>query len=346
MDTDCLVLVNAKSGGGHPEGDAGKLAARFAAAGLRADVRVLEPEDDIGGLVRDALRRGVRLVVGGGGDGTINQVAAALADSPARLGVLPLGTLNHFAKDLGLPLELEDAIAVIAAGNTAPVDAAQVNDRLFLNNSGIGLYPDVVKERESQQRRLGRGKWLAFVWACVAALRRFPFLQVRVEAAGQTHDYGSAFVFIGNNCYEMEGLRIGERAALDQGTLSLYLSRDTGRMGLVALALRALFGQLAGAPGLASMEAGEITIETHHAELDVSVDGEVARMRTPLRYRSRPGALTVCVPVQRVRHDLPAPARAAVDATPAASDPLPPPDPIPDALPAAASLDGPLPVGS
>jgi YegS/Rv2252/BmrU family lipid kinase len=339
MDTDCLVLVNAKSGGGHPDGDAGDLAARFAAAGLRADLRVLEPEDDIGGLVRDALQRGVRLVVGGGGDGTINQVASALADSEARLGVLPLGTLNHFAKDLGLPLDVDEAIAVIAAGNTAPVDAAEVNDRLFLNNSGIGLYPDVVKERESQQRRLGRGKWLAFTWACVAALRRFPFLHVRVQAEGKTLEHRSAFVFVGNNCYEMEGLRIGERAALDQGRLSLYLSRDTGRLGLFALALRALFGRLAGAPGLASLAASELTIETHHAELDVSVDGEVQRMRTPLRYRSRPGALTVCVPVQRVRHDQPAPARAHPDAVPTPSDP------IPDMVPAAASLDDALPAG-
>ena len=333
MDKDCLVLVNAKSGGGHDGDEAGDLAARFRAAGLRADVRVLAPGDDVEALVRAALERGVRLVVGGGGDGTINRVARALLDSEARLGVLPLGTLNHFAKDLGLPLDVDEAIGVIAAGNTAPVDAASVNERLFLNNSSIGLYPDMVKDRESQQQRLGRGKWLAFAWACVAALRRFPFLHVRVEAGDQLLDRRSAFVFVGNNPYEMEGLRIGERNALDRGTLSLYVSRDTGRLGLFVLALRALFGRLRQARDLETLELPQLSIQTHHAALDVSVDGEVERMRTPLAYRSLPGALTVCVPVQRVRHDAPDAAHHG-DEDKAAPDTC---LALPDLLPAAAS---------
>jgi diacylglycerol kinase family enzyme len=338
MDKDCLVLVNAKSGTGHPAGEADALAPRFAAAGLRADVHLLSPDDDVEALVRDALARGVRLVVGGGGDGTINRVASALAGSEARLGVLPLGTLNHFAKDLGLPLELDDAIAVIAAGNTAPVDAARVNERLFLNNSGIGLYPIIVKEREAQQDH-GRSKWVAFASACVTALRRYPFLHVRVATEGEARDRRSAFVFVGNNRYEMEGLRIGERKAIDRGRLSLYVSRDTGRLGLVALALRALFGRLAQATDLEALEAAEFTIETHHAELDVSVDGEVERMRTPLCYRSLPGELTVCVPVERVRHDAPAPepsANAVRDDDEAGAPGL-------VDLPAAADLGGALP---
>src|SRR5476649_731552 len=106
-----------------------------------------------------ALARGVDAVVAGGGDGTINAVASVLAGSSVALGVLPLGTLNHFAKDLNIPLDLDQAIATIARGTTAQVDVGDVNGRIFVNNSSLGLYPHIVRARDQQQRRLGRGKW-------------------------------------------------------------------------------------------------------------------------------------------------------------------------------------------
>src|SRR5205823_8463154 len=116
-------------------------------------------------------------------------------------GVLPLGTLNHFAKDLGIPLELPDAVRNLVSGQPMAVDVGEVNGRIFLNNSGLGLYPDIVHDREKQQRRLGRGKWPAAVWAALAALRRFPFLSMRVTADGQRLARRTPFVFIGNNAY-------------------------------------------------------------------------------------------------------------------------------------------------
>ena len=293
MDKDCLVLVNAKSGGGHPDGDAGDLAARFAAAGLRADVRLLEPEDDIGSLVRDALQRGVRLVVGGGGDGTINQVASALADSEARLGVLPLGTLNHFAKDLGLPLELEAAVERVARGPIERVDIGEVNGHVFINNSSLGLYPAIVRDRELQRKRLGRGKWTALVWASLGALRRFPFLSARLSVDGVERRLRTPFVFIGNNEYLMEGFAIGERDRLDGGRLSVYVVQRASRASLLLLALRALVGRLRQARDFEAMLAGEIVVESRHRRLRVATDGEITLMAPPLRYRIRPKALLV-----------------------------------------------------
>ena len=133
------------------------------------------------------------VIVAGGGDGTINQVASRLLDSEVSLGVLPMGTLNHFAKDMGIPLELDQAIAVIATSRARLIDVGEVNGRLFLNNSSIGLYPDVVHEREHQQQRLGRGKWLAFGSACVSALRRFPFLRVRLTTMARFRDARHSF---------------------------------------------------------------------------------------------------------------------------------------------------------
>lgn len=236
------------------------------------------------------------IVVAGGGDGTVNAVASVLVDSGKPFGVLPLGTLNHFAKDLGIPLVLDDAIRNIAQGKARRVDVGEVNERIFLNNSSLGLYPDIVRDRERQQRRLGRGKWPAACWATLAAVRRYPFLHVRLKLEQAEHARLTPFVFIGNNEYTMQGFCIGERARLDRGTLSLYVAQRPGRLGLVRLAWRALLGKLAQERDFDVVLAASMEIETHHKRLRVATDGEVTVMLTPLRYRIRPGALTVIAP--------------------------------------------------
>ena len=143
------------------------------------------------------------------------------------------------------PLGLDDAIRNIAEGRRHRVDVGEVNGRIFLNNSSLGLYPDIVRDREKQQRRLGRGKWLAAGWATIGALRRYPFLSVRLIIEDEEHARRTPFVFIGNNDYTMEGFAIGERKRLDGGKLSLYVAQRPGRLGLLRLGWRALWGRLA-----------------------------------------------------------------------------------------------------
>jgi YegS/Rv2252/BmrU family lipid kinase len=292
------VVINAGAGQGNGRELSDKLVAAFARHGFDAQVFLARDGAKIAEGVRGALAQGARTIVGGGGDGTINQVASQLLEhgGGVALGVLPLGTLNHFAKDLGLPLELDDAVAVIARGHAREVDTAEVNGKLFLNNSSIGLYPDIVHERERQQARLGRGKWPAFVWACLAALRRFPFHTVTLRVDGQDHVRQTAFVFVGNNDYCMQGMDIGERACLDAGQLCVYVARHATRWGLFVFALAALFGQLQRVRGLDHLLTDRLRIETHKATLRVSTDGEVNDMDTPLEYRSRPRSLRVLVP--------------------------------------------------
>jgi diacylglycerol kinase family enzyme len=176
------------------------------------------------------------------------------------------------------------------------VDVGEVNGRIFLNNSSLGLYPDIVRDREKQQRRLGRGKWPAAVWATLAALRRYPFLSMRLTVNGKTLARRTPFVFIGNNRYTMEGLAIGERDHLDDGLLSLYVAQHPTRLGLLRFAVDALLGKLGSERDFDVLEADGFEIDTHHAHLHVATDGEVTQMATPLRYRVRPGALTVLVP--------------------------------------------------
>ncbi|MEY2562711.1 MAG: hypothetical protein QOH88_904 [Verrucomicrobiota bacterium] len=284
-----------KSGNGK-ESSASRIAELFAAMG--EEPRIVQPKqgENISSLARAAARSGETTIVAAGGDGTISGVAGELIGTDKILGVLPTGTLNHFAKDLGIPLELEAAVRNVVQGRVQEVDAGEVNGKIFLNNSSLGLYPHIVSRREAQQQRLSRGKWPAFFWATVQALRRFPFLDLRIAMEGRQINRRTAFLFVGNNEYEIAGFKLGSRACLNAGKLGLYVTRRTGRFGLFRLAFHALFGRVDQAKDFDVFCVTEARIETRKRRLLVARDGEVDRMEAPLEYRIRPGALRVLVP--------------------------------------------------
>ncbi|HSH92432.1 MAG TPA: diacylglycerol kinase family protein [Ramlibacter sp.] len=290
------IIVNATAGQGCPPEWPQEVETKFRSRGLEAQVLLVESGEEIQSAATLAVQEKAALVVAAGGDGTISAVASRLAGTGVPMGVLPLGTLNHFAKDLRIPLALDAAIDVIAAGYQSSVDLGEVNGRLFINNSSLGLYPDIVRDRERQRRRLGRGKWRALLAASVHAARRYPVLSLRIGLDGKTLERRSAFVFIGNNEYTMEGFEIGERSDLASGRLSLYVTQRTGRFGLFRLALRALCRRLRQARDFDMLTATSLIVDTPETHVRVAVDGEVTLMKTPLHYRSRPGALRVIVP--------------------------------------------------
>ena len=289
------MVINASSGAGHSEGVQHDLAKAFKAAGVEARISLARNGPEVIKLAQRAVRSDAEIIVAGGGDGTISSVATAVIGADKALGILPFGTMNHFAKDLHIPLDLEGAVETIIAGHEARVDVGEVNGHIFINNSSLGLYPSIVRERQKQQR-LGWGKWPAYIWAAVAVLRRYPFLDVRVSIDGRELRSRTPFVFIGNNEYEMETLNIGRRVSLDKGQLSLYMTNRTGRWGLIRLALRALLGGLRQEKDFLVLCTREIWIGTKHKRLRVALDGEVAVIEPPLHYRVRPGALRVMVP--------------------------------------------------
>jgi diacylglycerol kinase family enzyme len=289
------VIINAHSGFGDKADVRRRLMEIFAAGGIDSEVLLAASGAEVAAMAKNSAQEDWSVVMAGGGDGTINTVASHLVGSEKILGVLPLGTLNHFAKDLRIPLDLEGAAETVISGHAASVDVGEVDGRIFLNNSSLGLYPTIVREREKNQR-LGSGKWPAFLWAAVSAFRRYPFLHVRLVASGKKFDLRTPFVFVGNNEYIMERLNIGGRAHLNQGLLSLYVTNRTGRWGLVRLAVRALLGRLREEKDFLALLSGEVKIETKHRHLRVAFDGEVDLMPTPLHYRNRPGALRVMVP--------------------------------------------------
>lgn len=293
--TSAEVIINDNSGLEDKAEVARRLREIFDASGIQTHISRGKTGSQVAELARDAARDSCQVIVAGGGDGTVNAVASAVIGSDKILGVLPLGTLNHFARDLRIPFDLEGAAATIVAGHTTNVDVGEVSGRIFLNNSSLGLYPIIVRERQKQQR-LGSGKWPAYVWAAVTALRRYPFLHVKLSANEKAFDIRTPFVFVGNNDCVMERFQIGRRESLDKGQLSLYMANRTSRAGLIRLALRALFGRLREDKDFLALRTQEVRIKTKHKSMRVAYDGEVEVMPTPLDYRIRPGALRVIAP--------------------------------------------------
>jgi len=290
-----VCLLNCKAGSCDPTATTRLIEEIAAELGLRVHVLAPEADTDLTALAREAVDAGATVVAAGGGDGTINAVASALVGSDVALGVLPLGTLNHFAKDLGIPLNVEAAIRTIFSGSPIAVDVGAVNDRICLNNCSLGLYPRIVRQREAHQSR-GLPKWIAFIRALFYAARTHTSVYLRLKIDNERSEIRKTpFVFIGNNRYELAGLQIGKRASLTGGHLWICKAPDVGRAGLLRLTLRALTGRLKGRD-LEATEAREAWIETRSPHTSISTDGEVQRIQSPLHYRSLPQALKVLVP--------------------------------------------------
>jgi diacylglycerol kinase family enzyme len=291
-----IVILNARAGTAAKSANLqSRIAELFKAAGLGAEI-ISVAGKDMSAAAKQAVAGDHETIVAAGGDGTVSAVAAEVAGMEKILGVLPLGTLNHFAKDLHLPLRLEDAVRTIVERHIATVDVGEVNGRVFVNNASLGIYPHIVHRRVVEQMRLRIGKWPAFVWATMHAFRRFPFLYLRIEVEGKTLRRKTAFLFVGNNEYEMTGFRIGARRRLDAGKLGLYLTHRVGRWGLIRLALRALFGHLSQEKDFEAYLVEDAFVEAHPHLILVAADGEVKWMESPLHYRCRSGALRVIVP--------------------------------------------------
>jgi diacylglycerol kinase family enzyme len=274
-----------------------RLSRLFAEIGAPARILLAPSGAQVPELARRAVKENSPIIVAGGGDGTINAVATELMGTSIPLGVLPLGTWNHFSKDLRIPQDLEGAAGNLITGRAIPVDVGEVNGRIFLNNSSLGIYPRMLHQREEQQKQ-GRRKWMAFAQASFSVLRHYSLLRVRLCLEGKELSRKTPFVFIGNNQYEMQGLNIGGRRRMDAGELCLFVANRAGRLDLVRLAFLAFFGRLHEASDLDLLITKQVSIETRRPRASVSTDGEVHQMNTPLNYLIRTGALRVIVPVE------------------------------------------------
>jgi diacylglycerol kinase family enzyme len=276
------------------------LVAAFARQGVKADIQFVDGEglhDGTECALAEARRGEADAIVVGGGDGSIRAVASVLAGSNVPLGVVPLGTLNHFAKELGIPLSVEAAAATVAAARTRLVDLAEVNGETFINNSSIGIYPYMVIDRERRRSRHKLAKWMAMVPAFFRMLRHFPRRRLRISAEGFARPYRTPCLFVGNNEYGMELFTFGRRQRLDAGKLWFYVVKPRTPLEFFLMVCRLCFGRMDQARDLDTFELAEAEISAKSSRLPVALDGEVRIMHCPLHYRSRPHALRVIVPL-------------------------------------------------
>jgi diacylglycerol kinase family enzyme len=287
------VLINVSAGSVTSQDIAEAVRAAFERYGVQPRVEVAGA-DKLPAMARAMRDEGFDCIVAGGGDGTISAVAAELAGHRTALGVLPLGTLNHFARDIGMPLDVGKAIETICTGDVRAVDVASVNGKIFINNSSLGLYPDQARLRQRWRDRIGR--WPALILASVVVLTRFPFLRVIAEFNGKRLSRRCPMVVVSNNEYKLKPGNLTERERLDKGELGIYLLRHEGRTGLLRIALHSLVYSLEETTSFENDRAPEVIVMTRRRRLHVALDGEVYRLRSPLRYRSMPASLNVIAP--------------------------------------------------
>lgn len=288
------VLINSRAGK-QDAALAQRVADAFRAAGADPDIRLADgpsmPRE-----AADAVKRGSPVIVAGGGDGSVSAVAGAVAGSNAALGVLPLGTLNHFAKDLGIPIDLDKAVAVIVARRETRVDVGEVNGRLFINNASIGMYARLIAERGAAMQRIGPHKWVAHGLAALRVWRRYPRLRVVLRADGAARRVRTPFVFVGNNEYQLSGLELGGRKDLAGGRLHVCMAPGMSRGGVATMIIAAVFGDVYNIDEFESSTTRTVALDAGVSRMDASLDGELVTLGNPLTFEIRPRVLRVIVP--------------------------------------------------
>ena len=250
---------------------------------------------DCTAMIRSRMNEGRRLFVAAGGDGTVNHVIQALVNTDAVLGVIPVGSYNHFAKDLGIPADWREALEVVVGGATKQIDAARANARFFVNNISMGLYPELVAKRESRGRDYPR--WKARLFAALSTLRKFPHVAVTLESEHHQEVVRTHVLMVSNNPYDLSRIGIdAPRGGLEEGRLSVYWLPHVPRLKLMSFIAHYLAGRVSRAPGFRSFRTARLKMQSPKRHLRIGIDGEVAVMEVPLVVTIVPQSLLVKVP--------------------------------------------------
>lgn len=294
-----IVILNEKAGtaaNASVDTSPASLRTLFAEAGAEAEVQAVAP-DQISARLHDAVAAKPDAVIIGGGDGTVRSAAAILAGTGVPLGVLPLGTLNHFAKDLQMPVDVKAAIAALAGGRTREVDLGEVNGEVFINNCSLGSYAEAVRRRDALRAKHGHGKWRAMLRGSFQSFRRLRHLDLQLaNGAGKMRRLRTPLIVIANNRYSGHVLDKSMRGRLDAGQLWLYTAQVHRHLAALRLAWQSLVRRLDSADDLTAEAATGIVIEHRHTALPIAVDGELLELKSPLRFHIRPRSLVVLAP--------------------------------------------------
>ena len=309
MTPPLFIVFNIGSG----HGDAAEVRAEIeracSEAGRELHLMVVDEPQRITELAHEAVRRAQQaggIVVAAGGDGSINAVAQATLGSGCHFGVLPQGTFNYFSRTHGIPAEIGPAMLVLLTETAQPVQVGLVNERVFLVNASLGLYPKLLEDREAWKKKLGRSRLVATGAGLATLLRGYRNLRLRIGLHGETHELRTPTLFVGNNALQMEQFGFPEAQAIDAGELAGITLRPVGRLAMLGLLWRGAFGRLGEADQVVNFSFRQLTVRRGFGQrrVKVATDGEITRMNLPLVFRVSPE------PLWLIRPAAPAPERA------------------------------------
>jgi diacylglycerol kinase family enzyme len=288
------MFLNSRSGVNLAPGE--RAALRDAAAGAGIEVIDLTPDVDVSAIIRLRMNEDRNLFIAAGGDGTVNTVIQPLVHTGAILAVIPAGTYNHFAKDLGIPLDWRAALEVALHGELRQVDTARAGERFYVNNVLLGIYPELVARREERGRDYPR--WKAQLFAAWATLRKFPHVTFNVETEHHQEVIRTQVFMVSNNSYDLSRIGIeAPRSLMSEGRLSVYWLPHMSRLAMMKFAAHYLAGRVTTAPGFRFFRTARLKVQSRHRTLSVGIDGEVLTLATPLVVTIVPQSLLVRVPV-------------------------------------------------
>lgn len=302
-------VINAASGSSDADTKRESIEAALQAEGRRADLHFCAPRE-LARVAREKAQRALSAhtaVVAVGGDGTLNTVAQAAHAAGCAMGVVPQGTFNYFARTHDIPVDPTEAVSQLLRSTPVPVQVAGVNDRLFLVNASLGLYPDLLEDREAYKARFGRSRWVAFVAACATLLRAQRKLRVHIEMGGTVRDVQTLTLFVGNNRLQLQQLGAEPEDTVagtpGDGSMAALMLRPIGTLPMIGLMLHGAMGRLGEAAGVERFEFQHMVVNPTLTQgrwgVKVAFDGEVTTLRAPLDFRVLAQPLYLLAPPRR-----------------------------------------------
>ena len=294
------VIMNRDSGADNKAALTAEIEAAFTAYGWQVEF-VLAGRRDLRARIRQTVAQAPGTIVVAGGDGTINTVASACREARRPLGLVPVGTFNYVARNLGIPTEVSQAASVINNGEVRQVDIGEINGRLFLNNAGIGLYARMLERRERDKRRFGRHRMVAFFSGMRCLLGSHPLYPVELMADGLRARRLTTTLFFGCNALQLEDFNVAAAGCLRDRKLAVLSLQLRSRWETAVAVCAALRGRLDEVKTTDAFCASTVRVQTRRRVLKVAIDGEIVLLRSPLDVTLHPGALQVFAPAPEHR---------------------------------------------
>lgn len=303
------IILNA--GSGHAETDLQRrtIEEELTRAGRAFELTVVDQPGQLSEVAAQAVERARReggIIVAAGGDGTINTVARATLASGCPFGVLPQGTFNYFGRTHGISQDLAEAVRSLLTAQLKPVQVGRLNDRIFLVNASVGLYPTLLEQRELDKKQYGRSRLIAFLSAIKTILGFSKQLTIRLDLRDMPGKIRTSTLFVGNNALQMEQVGIETmKLALEEGRLAAVAPKSIGKFATLGLLLRGAFGQLGNADDLIAFSFKRMTVRQRSwyrmRKVKVAIDGEVLNLAPPLVFEVVEDQLLLLAPEHPVR---------------------------------------------